>query len=113
MNETAGNHEISRRANMQRLVELGIDPWGARFDNRDLIGSVRERASEVKFRKGDGTLIDLPNFTADSTLDYRQWKADQGQGEEIGPTVRVAGRVIRLGLIGLTIDVNRQPWCRR
>ena len=32
-----------------KIVEMGIDPWGARFDDRSLIGDVRARSEEVKF----------------------------------------------------------------
>ncbi len=27
----------ARRHKLQRLTELGIDPWGSRFDNRQLV----------------------------------------------------------------------------
>ena len=30
-------HEASRREKMRKIEELGLDPWGSRFDDRLLI----------------------------------------------------------------------------
>jgi len=85
---------------MTRLIELGHDPWGQRFDDRALIGDIRARDSEIVYRvdgdgDGSGKEIPLPDFanTADA-INFRQWKADQGQGEMVGPQVRAAGRIV-------------------
>ena len=86
--------EESRRQKMQRIIELGHDPWGGRFDNRDSIKSVRDRIGEVVFKNEAGKTQDLPAEVGSEGFDFRQWLADQGKGELIGPTVRVAGRIV-------------------
>jgi len=86
--------EAARREKMARLIELGHDPWGQRFDDRTLVGDIRARALEVVFRV-DGNDMALPDFaTAPDDFNFRQWKADQGKGEMVGPKVRAAGRIV-------------------
>lgn len=34
--------EASRRAKLEQIAALGVDPWGSRFDNRINIGTIRE-----------------------------------------------------------------------
>ena len=109
-NSTLGIHEASRRENLKRLVELGIDPWGTRFDQRLLIRDVRARAEEVKYRLASGELLELPNWTQEPPPDYRQWKGAQGAGEEIGPQVRIAGRVVLQRPTGKLIFLNLRDW---
>ena len=41
---SSGGHESARREKMRKLIELGIDPWGQRFDDRLLIGDIRAKA---------------------------------------------------------------------
>ena len=83
----------ARRGKLQKLVDLGVDPWGQRFDDRSLIGPIRDRAAEIKYRTESGVEVDLPNELGDEGFDFRSWKAEQGPGELIGPTVRAAGRI--------------------
>ena len=105
-----GSHEASRRSNMAKIVELGHDPWGSRFDDRMLIGEVRDRSGEVLFRKEDGEAVALPDFDAEEPVEYRQWKADNGPGAEIGPQVRVAGRIMLKRVAGKLIFSNIEDW---
>ena len=85
-------HHESRLAKLQKIESLGIDPWGHHLPDRIWNADARRRAGEVRFKLADGSEIDLPNFEAASDpVDYREWKQQAGQGEEIGPTVRVAG----------------------
>jgi len=67
--------EASRRDKLRKIEEMGVDPWGSRFDDKSSIAEVRARESEIE-------LIDPP---ADSE------KPDKIQK---GPTVRIAGRII-------------------
>lgn len=93
---TADDHldpRAARREKLGKIVEMGIDPWGSRFDDRMLIGDVRARAGEIRFVSESGEDVPLPDFD-DPDLDYRQWKSDHGPGAEQGPTVRVAGRIM-------------------
>lgn len=83
----------ARRAKMQKLADLGVDPWGQRFDDRSLIGPIRQRMSEIKYRTEAGDEVDLPTELGTEGFNFRQWKAEQGKGELAGPTVRAAGRI--------------------
>ena len=84
----------ARRDKMRRLEELGVDPWGGRLDDIQSIGEIRGRITEVKFKTEDGTHHDLPNLEGDTDVNFRQWMADTGKGELIGPDVRAAGRIV-------------------
>jgi lysyl-tRNA synthetase class 2 len=95
---------------MAKIVELGHDPWGSRFDDRMLIGEVRDRSGEVLFRKEDCEAVALPDFDAEEPVEYRQWKADNGPGAEIGPQVRVAGRIMLKRVAGKLIFSNIEDW---
>jgi len=66
----AGVHEASRRDKLARIRELGIDPWGSRFDNHTPIDQLRARESEIT----------------------EQESAD-GKTVQSGPKVRAAGRI--------------------
>ena len=86
--ESDDDLERARRNKMQRLVELGVDPWGGRFDDRSLIGDIRSRAGELKYVKqteegAAGEAIDLPDLDSDPELKqkFQQWLADQGKGQ--------------------------------
>ena len=103
-------HETARRDKLRKIAEMGIDPWGARFDNRDLIGDIRRRASEVKFHTEAGALLDLPDPNADPELNFRQWVSDQGKGEMTGPKVRAAGRIVLQRDAGKLRFVDIQDW---
>jgi len=107
--EDLSNPRVARRDKLRRISERGIDPWGSRFDDRQFIGDVRDRAGEVQFRQASGEPIPLPDFD-DPTLEYRQWKADHGPGEEVGPTVRVAGRIMFSRPTGKLIFMNIKDW---
>ena len=86
--------EAARREKMAKLVELGVDPWGQRFDDRTLIGDIRARAGEIVYRV-DGNDLELPDFeNTPEDFNFRQWKADHGKGEIVGPQVRAAGRIV-------------------
>lgn len=87
--------EAARRAKLARIIELGHDPWGTRFDDRQLIGEIRARAGEIVYRKTDGAIITLPSLeTEEERAAFRPWIAEQGAGEIVGPQVRAAGRII-------------------
>jgi lysyl-tRNA synthetase class 2 len=74
-----------------------------------MIGQCHQLASEVKWTKQDGTDVPLPDFD-DESLEYRQWKADNGPGEESGPTVQVAGRIMLQRGQGKLIFLTLRDW---
>ena len=87
--------EAARRAKLARIIELGHDPWGTRFDDRQLIGEIRARAKEIVYRKADGANMTLPSLeTEEKRAAFRPWLAEQGPGEIVGPQVRAAGRIV-------------------
>ena len=114
-NTGLGVHQAARLEKLKKIEALGLDPWGARFDNRTFNGPVREMANQVQFKKEDGTLVPLPDFEAAKLpgaepIDYKAWKASQGAGEEIGPDVRVAGRIMLLRTAGKLFFLNIRDW---
>ena len=91
----AGDWQSSRRDKLQKIAELGHDPWGSRFDDHQSIAAIRARAAEVVFRTADGQAIELPDIqSAGAGFDFRKWVSEQGPGEMTGPKVRAAGRIV-------------------
>lgn len=87
--------ESARREKLERIAQLGIDPWGSRFDGHAAIADVRARAGEIVFHAQDGRSIAIPDpAEASEGVDFRSWLANLGPGEMAGPQVRVAGRIV-------------------
>lgn len=90
----------SRREKLRRIAEMGIDPWGGRLDEIRPIAEVRAKLAEVKYRTESGTEVNLPldilalEDVQERQNRFRAWLAEQGKGEMVGPTVRVAGRIM-------------------
>ena len=103
-------HQASRLNKLHKIEEMGIDPWGSYFPDRLLAADVRKRADEVQFRMADGSLVRLPEFGGENPIDYRKWKSEQGAGEEIGPQVRVAGRIVLMRPTGKLVFLNLRDW---
>ncbi len=105
--ESTHTLEKIRREKLQRIKELGHDPWGGPLENHLDIGAVRRLGREVHFRTQSGEQRPLPiappsaesagrepSSRVDKPVDFRQWLADQGPGELVGPTVQTAGRIV-------------------
>jgi lysyl-tRNA synthetase class 2 len=75
--------EAVRLENLRRIEALGLDPWGQRFDGHQAIGAVRE--------------LPVP-------------RVEEGAQAEPGPTVRVAGRIMRRREHGKVIFVDLRDW---
>jgi lysyl-tRNA synthetase class 2 len=67
--------EAARRDKLRKIRDLGIDPWGSRFDNHQPIGEVRARQSEITVKPAGECQTGQPP-------------------EQHGPKVRVAGRIV-------------------
>ncbi len=80
-------HEAARREKLRKIVELGHDPWGSRFDDHQAIGSIRSREGEIT-----------------STTNA------EGRTESHGPKVRAAGRVVLQRKKGKLIFVDIRDW---
>ena len=93
--DTGGlNPEEARRAKLEKISAMGLDPWGQRFDDREAIEFVRGRIGESKLQLESGDVVDLPAEVDDCDFDFRAWMKEQGKGQMTGPTVRVAGRIM-------------------
>jgi len=104
--------EAARRDKLRKIIELGHDPWGGRFDDRQWIGDICARAGEVVYQAESGETVQVPELTKVEVLDkksgrpmpqwvvgddqvqFRQWISEYGKGEFVGPKVRAAGRVV-------------------
>lgn len=85
--ESSGVHEAARREKLRKLQELGVDPWGGRFDNHSAIAEIRSREQEI---------------TSTTQAD--------GKTEEHGPKVRAAGRIVLQRPTGKLIFANISDW---
>ncbi|HUY33956.1 MAG TPA: lysine--tRNA ligase [Pirellulales bacterium] len=85
--DSPGMHEAARREKLRQLVQLGIDPWGQRFDDHRPIAEIRAREGEITV---EALAEDPP-----------------GRGPELhGPKVRAAGRIVLQRPTGKLIFAN-------
>jgi len=86
--------EVSRREKLRKIEEMGVDPWGSRFDDKSPIAEVRTRESEIE-------LVEPP--------------ADAEKQEHIqkGPKVRIAGRIILHRKKGKLMFLDLWDWSGR
>ena len=109
--DTAGAEgEDPRRNKLDRIIELGVDPYGQRFDDREWIGAIRDRVSEIQFHKTDGGQVALPSESEVPADQFRNWMADQGDGQLQGPKVRAAGRIMLHRDKGKLMFIDIQDW---
>ena len=67
--------EAARREKLRKIREMGIDPWGSRFDGHQPIGEIRGREGEITVTPAS--------------------EAEPGHPPEShGPKVRAAGRIV-------------------
>ncbi len=64
--------EAARREKLRKIVELGHDPWGGRYDDYQSVGAIRARENEI---------------TVEPAVEGKQ-------PEQHGPHVRAAGRIV-------------------
>src|SRR5688500_2794245 len=81
--------EAARREKLRKLVELGIDPWGGRFEGHARIADIRVRAGEI---------TESPPGSPDQHPELH------------GPKVRAAGRVVLARDTGKLIFLNIRDW---
>ena len=105
----------ARRTKLNQIEAMGLDPWGHRFDDRSMIGDIRERASLIKYRLEDGNVIELPNdlvtsLSHGSTAEYAEWLKRHGRVLPSGPKVRAAGRIKLYRKGGKTHFADIEDW---
>ncbi len=84
-------HEASRREKLRKIQELGLDPWGGRFDDHLPIGDIRARDGEI-------TVEPIPPGS------------EQREPTQHGPTVRAAGRIVLKRKAGKLIFIDVRDW---
>jgi lysyl-tRNA synthetase class 2 len=87
--DSPGMHEASRREKLRKIRELGIDPWGSRFDGHLAIGDIRAREGEIV---------------------VEPLAEGQREPEQHGPKVRAAGRIVLQRKKGKLIFVDIRDW---
>jgi lysyl-tRNA synthetase, class II len=109
--DSIGVHQASRREKLRKIEALGIDPWGQRLDDRLWIAEARKQRTEIRYViAATKQAVAPPDFDQPERPDYRAWKGGQGAGEETGPSVRVAGRIILLRDTGKLIFLTIRDW---
>ena len=103
---SGGVHEAARRDKLRKLVELGCDPWGQRFDHHQAIGDVRGLASQIVYRTATGDDLPLPA----EGVNFKAWLAEQPPGELHGPQVRAAGRIVLQRKTGKLVFLDIRDW---
>src|SRR5271165_6497502 len=78
--------ESVRLEKLRRIADLGIDPWGQRFDGHQAIAAIRE--------------LPVP-------------KTAEGEQAEPGPKVRVAGRIMLRRGQGKVVFLELRDWTER
>jgi lysyl-tRNA synthetase class 2 len=106
---------VARREKLKKISERGIDPWGSRFDDRLMVDQVRQLIPQIEYQFADGRKVALPDFSGPEPVDYRAWKEQQHaaagmKGEETGPRVRVAGRIMLMRPTGKLVFLNLRDW---
>jgi len=81
--------EAARRTKLDKIRDLGIDPWGSRFDDHAPIGEIRGREGEIV---------------------VHPLKEGQRSPDQDGPKVRAAGRILLQRKKGKLIFVDIQDW---
>lgn len=109
----SGSPEEARRSKLERIIELGIDPWGQRFDDRSMIGQLHERVGEIKFVNESGDRLPLPSDDELGDKSFREWCKEQGKGAIEGPQVRAAGRIILHRDKGKLQFIDIEDWTGR
>jgi lysyl-tRNA synthetase class 2 len=81
----------ARRDKLRRLEDLGIDPWGGRFDGHQPIGEIRRRESEIE--------VGPPQSGTEGRY-----------AEQHGPRIRGAGRIVLMRDTGKLIFLDIRDW---
>jgi len=83
--------EAARREKLQKIRQMGLDPWGGRFDAHIPIGQIRARENEIVVEPvGDCQVGHAPEMR--------------------GPKVRAAGRIMLQRRAGKLIFVDIRDW---
>jgi lysyl-tRNA synthetase, class II len=81
--------EAARREKLRKICEMGIDPWGCRFDGHEPIGEIRAREAEITVEP-----VAEPDHPPKSH----------------GPKVRAAGRIVLRRTMGKSHWLQIRDW---
>ncbi len=81
--------EAARREKLRKIEELGVDPWGGRFDDHLPIGDIRQKESEIV---------------------VHPIQEGRRSAEQTGPQVRAAGRIVLQRKKGKLIFLDIRDW---
>ena len=86
--------EAARREKLRKIRELGVDPWGSRFDDHLPIGDIRAREDEISGENGvRNRLCEAPSGPFRQTVPDTVFTTGKPP-EQHGPKVRAAGRIV-------------------
>ncbi|MEZ6092926.1 MAG: lysine--tRNA ligase [Pirellulaceae bacterium] len=100
----------ARRSKLEKIEELGIDPWGQRFDDRQYVSQLAERLEEIRLITKSGEEVPLPPEFGSDGFDMKAWLSQYDAKEFVGPTVRAAGRIILHRDKGKTQFIDIRDW---
>ncbi|MHB1034779.1 MAG: lysine--tRNA ligase [Pirellulales bacterium] len=83
--------EASRREKLRKIQDLGLDPWGGRFDGHIPIGQIRARENEI-------------------VVEPVAEGSERHGPEQHGPKVRAAGRIVLQRRAGKLIFLDIRDW---
>jgi lysyl-tRNA synthetase class 2 len=86
-----GALEAARREKLRKIREMGLDPWGHRFDNTQPIGQIRAREHEI---------------VVEPAGECEAGKPPQPHG----PQVRAAGRIVLQRRAGKLLFIDIRDW---
>ena len=112
-NPDSQSPEEARRKKLEQIIALGHDPYGHRFDDRDLLGDIRKRSDEIRYVLEDGTELEIPDLTTLGDGGLKAWAKEQGKGALKGPNVRAAGRIILHRDKGKLQFIDIEDWTGR
>ena len=112
-NSDSQSPEEARRKKLEQIIALGHDPYGHRFDDRDLLGDIRKRSDEIRYVLEDGTELEIPDLTTLGDGGLKAWAKEQGKGALKGPKVRAAGRIILHRDKGKLQFIDIEDWTGR
>lgn len=93
--------EASRRQKLEKLQQLGIDPWGGRFDGHQPIGEIRLREAEIQV---------VPEEPSGDKASAEKPPESRNTPGHHGPRVRAAGRIVLMRDTGKLIWINLRDW---
>jgi lysyl-tRNA synthetase class 2 len=112
-NSDSLNPEEARRKKLEQIIALGHDPYGHRFDDRDLLKDIRSRSNEIRYKLEDGAELEIPSIDSLGEGGLKAWAKEQGKGTLQGPKVRAAGRIILHRDKGKLQFIDIEDWTGR